>query len=408
MDINQFIATGEAEGWLYKTNNSDRKFIYGQDRDCPIYEVRIDKLHYNKQNGRIATYISRYMVEHSEGLPTDQIELDNLIQGMIEDDNPKRLKKTMLDIKAKGQQQPAIVLSNGVVIDGNRRFTCLRKLSAEEGGIPRTMRCFLFPDTYDDNAIKGLELEIQLGEDTKQEYDAISRLVDIDNWVNGGSMTAEEYAHHANIKSSDMKSMLDQIQIMKDFLEFIEAPGAFYIAQDLKLQGPIESLANRLKKCKNADDREDIKNIVFANLVMKTLGDRTRNVRDMVDNLIADEKFREEQNELAVEVLEKFEDLPEGAKVTTEFLRDHIASDSALKGEVKASQEKARTKAGNRKVKNGQVRAVRDAVSNLDGVDVDLFGKLESEQLEDMQAGLNELLHRAQELSQAIQRVQGA
>ena len=227
MDIKQFILTGEAEGWLHKTNNSDRKFINGQNQDCPIYEVRIDKLHYNKQNGRIATYISRYMVDHPEGLPSDQTALDNLIQGMIEDDNPKRLKTTMLDIKVKGQQQPAIVLSNGVVIDGNRRFTCLRKLSAEEGGIPRTMRCFVFPDTYDDNAIKGLELEIQLGQDVVQDYDPISRLVDIDRWVNGGSMTAEEYARHANIKSSDMKSMLNQISIMKDFLEFIEAPGAF-------------------------------------------------------------------------------------------------------------------------------------------------------------------------------------
>ena len=100
--------------------------------------------------------------------------------------------------------------------------------------------------------------------------------------------------------------------------------------------------------------------------------------------------------------------MPEGTKVTTEFLRDHVASDKDLKGEVKASQEKARTKAGNRKVKNGQVRAVRDAVSNLDGVDVDLLHKLEPEQLLDMQTGLNELLQRAEELSQVIQKVQEA
>ena len=179
-------------------------------------------------------------------------------------------------------------------------------------------------------------------------------------------------------------------------------------SKDLKLQGPIESLADRLKKCKNADDREDIKNIVFANLVMKTLGDRARSVRNMVDNLIEDEQFREEQSELAVEVLEKFEDLPEGTKVTTEFLRDCIASDSDLKGEVKASREKARTKAGNRKVKNGQVRAVRDAVSSLESVDVDLFDKLESQQLKDIQVGLNELLQRAEELSRAVQKVREA
>ena len=134
MDINQFIETGVAEGWLRKTNNSDRKFINGQDQDCPIYEVRIDKLHYNKQNGRIATYISRYKADHPEGLPSDQAALDKLIQDMIDADNPKRLRTTMLDIKAKGQQQPAIVLSNGVVIDGNREMQFFFHLPAQAFG----------------------------------------------------------------------------------------------------------------------------------------------------------------------------------------------------------------------------------------------------------------------------------
>ena len=254
MEMEKFINTGIAEGWVRETGNSERKFIGGQNQDCPIYEVRVDKLHFNVQNGRIATFISRYQAEHPEGLPQDQTELDNLIADMVEADNPKHLKTTMLDIKNKGQQQSAIILTNGVVIDGNRRFTCLRKLSAAENTL-RMLRCCVFPDTYDENAIKGLELEIQLGEDTKQEYDAISRLVDIDRWVNEGRMTAEEYAKHANMKQSKMKNSLAQIDMLKDFLEFCEAPGAFHIAQDLKLQGPIESLTNGLVKVKNKDKR---------------------------------------------------------------------------------------------------------------------------------------------------------
>lgn len=278
MEMEKFIKTGIAEGWVRETGNSERKFIGGQNQDCPIYEVRVDKLHFNVQNGRIATFISRYQAEHPEGLPQDQTELDNLIADMVEADNPKHLKTTMLDIKNKGQQQSAIILTNGVVIDGNRRFTCLRKLSAAENTL-RMLRCCVFPDTYDENAIKGLELEIQLGEDTKQEYDAISRLVDIDRWVNEGRMTAEEYAKHANMKQSKMKNCLAQIDMLKDFLEFCEAPGAFHIAQDLKLQGPIESLTNGLVKVKNKDKREEIKNAVFVNLMCQTFGDATRGVR---------------------------------------------------------------------------------------------------------------------------------
>ena len=84
MEMEKFINTGIAEGWVRKTGNSERKFINGQNQDCPIYEVRVDKLHFNVQNGRIATFISRYQAEHPEGLPQNQAELDNLIAGMVE------------------------------------------------------------------------------------------------------------------------------------------------------------------------------------------------------------------------------------------------------------------------------------------------------------------------------------
>lgn len=403
MEMDKFIKTGIAEGWVRKTDNSERKFIGGENQDCPIYEVRVDKLHFNVQNGRIATFISRYQAEHPEGLPQDQTELDNLIADMVEADNPKHLKTTMLDIKNKGQQQSAIILTNGVVIDGNRRFTCLRKLSAAENTL-RMLRCCVFPDTYDENAIKGLELEIQLGEDTKQEYDAISRLVDIDRWVNEGRMTAEEYAKHANMKQSKMKNCLAQIDMLKDFLEFCEAPGAFHIAQDLKLQGPIESLTNGLVKVKNKDKREEIKNAVFVNLMCQTFGDATRGVREFIDNLIADDKLREEQLDYAVEVLERLAEKPDDVVVTTEYLRDTYGSDTRLKEGMKASRNVARAKAGNRKIKNGQVRAVRNALSDVNDVDVEILHKLEPEQLADMQDGLQSLLEKAQEVLDVVQK----
>lgn len=404
MFIDTFIATGKSEGWLRDTGNSDVKFINGSSQNCPIYEVRVDKLHYNVQNGRIATFISRYEAEHGE-LPSDQDALDDLIEKMIEEDNPKHLKVTKLDIKTKGQQRAAIILSNGTVIDGNRRFTCLRQLSREEHQ-NRMVRCFVFPDTYDSNAIKGLELEIQLGEDEKEGYDPIARLVDIDRWVNEGSMTEEEYAKHANFKKGEMKKYQDQIAVMKDFLEFVGAPGAFHIAQDFKLQGAIESLAGRLSKVKNADDRMDIENVVFANLVSGSLGDRARVVRDMVDNLIEDNSYLDEQLGLAEQVLDKFEELPEGTVVTTELLRDQIGADDVLRGDFRASQEKAKTKAGNRKFKNGQVRAVRDAISDIQGVDTAVLGKLEDAQLQEMVKDVADLLKIVADLKVALDDAQ--
>ena len=408
MEINEFIRTGEAEGWLRQTDNVNNIRINGQNQDQRVYEVRIDQLHYNVQNGRIATFISRYQMEQG-ALPDDAEARDNLIERMIEQDNPARLKKTKLDIKTKGQQEVAIILSNGIVIDGNRRFTCLRLLAREEAQ-PRFLRCYIFPDTYDEKAIKGLELEIQLGRDEKVDYDPISRLVDINTWVNGGLMTKDEYALHAGMKPNDMTKALREIEVLNDFLDFVNAPGAYHIAQDLKLQGIVESLAPRLQKCKNDDERQDMENIVFANVLMGNLGDRVRAIRDLCDYIDTSERgdsaYVDEQLDIVEQVLEKLESMPQDTAVSTEFIRDHVAADAELANEQKASNEKARMKAGNSKIKNGQVRNVRDALGSLEGVDAELLAKLAPEQLSDMHDGLAHILELAAQLKVKIEFIQ--
>ena len=328
---------------------------------------------------------------------------------MIEEDNPARLRTTKFDIKNKGQQEIAIILSNGIVIDGNRRFTCLRMLSREEAQ-PRFLRCYVFPDTFDEKAIKGLELEIQLGRDEKVDYDPISRLVDINTWVNGGRMTKEEYGRHANISKGDMAKYLRQIEVLDDFLDFINAPGAYHIAQDMKLQGIVESLAQRLNSCKSADDREEMEQIVFTNVLMGNLGDRVRAVRDMCEHISASQKgdgeYVDEQLSITERVLEKLEDMPENTAVSTEFIRDHVASDADLANEQKASNEKARMKAGNSKIKNGQVRNAHDALGSLQGIDADLLGKLSAEQLADMSESLQQVMELAAQLKARVEQAQ--
>lgn len=157
-------------------------------------------------------------------------------------------------------------------------------------------------------------------------------------------------------------------------------------------------------KVKNKDKREEIKNAVFVNLMCQTFGDATRGVREFIDNLIADDKLREEQLDYAVEVLERLAEKPEDVVVTTEYLRDAFGSDTRLKEGMKASRNVARTKAGNRKIKNGQVRAVRNALSDVNNVDVEILHKLESEQLADMQDGLQSLLEKAQEVLDVVQK----
>lgn len=404
MEIRKFINDGIAQGWVRETGNSNIVRVGGKNEDCPVYEVRIDHLRYNLQNGRIATSMNRYQREQGP-LPEDPEQVALLIEGMIERDNPGRLKKTKLDIKARGQQEVAIILSNGIVIDGNRRFTCLRQLSREEHE-QRFLRCYIFPDTYDANDIKALELEVQMGRDEKLDYDAIALLSDIREWVVNGSMDSEVYRKHAGITKGKMRSNIKQVGLIDEFLELIEAPGEWYIAKDLKIQGPIESLASKLGKIKNEDERENMKLMVFANLAALSEGDRTRNLRQTMDNFLQsmreETEFAEEQMEFAERVLEKIGDRDEGERVTSEFLRDHVMADKDLKHEMKASHSKNQAKMDGRKVKQGQLDAVSDALESVGEVKTDLLFKLSIDQLKEMVEGLDELVEAAGDLKSAV------
>lgn len=404
VNIQDFINEGQQAGWLVKTGHTNAIRIGGKTEDREILEVRIDRLHYNLDNGRIATFVSRYIATRGQ-LPSDPDAADDLIERMIEEGNPQRLRRTKLDIKAKGQQEPAVVLSNGTVVDGNRRFTCLRQLSREEG-TPRLMRCYVLPDTYDRKDIKGLELEIQFGRDERLNYDPIDRLQDLDRCVNGGIMSAREYAAFASEKLSEVKKDLAVVDLIKEFLEFVDAPDEFYIAKDLQVEGPLNSLSTKLSKCRNAEEAQGLKSVVFASIATQTVGDRTRDIRDLMDDFLASckrrDEFATEQLDLAERVADKLCGREEGVKVTTEFIRDHIAADEQLKEEQKASRERARQKAEYSGAKQQQTQLVEQALAKLNDVEAPILKALPASQLRELDRSLRQVASLTERLLERV------
>lgn len=408
MDLESFIATGITEGWVRETDNVSSVYLDGHNVSKKVYEVRVDKLRYNAQNGRIATFMSRYRAEHGE-LPEGDEATNDVIEQMIEADGKQALSKTKFDIKMKGQQEVALILSNGMVVDGNRRFTCLRKLSREENSL-RFLRCFIFPDTYDVRAIKLLELDVQMGKDEKKGYDPISALVDIKRSVlENHEVTEDEYAEHAGMTKAQMRSSIAQITLIDEFLETIDAPGAYHIAQDLKIQDPILSLSRRLKKCKNEDEREDLKQVVFANLMLLDEGDRARDVRGTMDQFLESRKaggsYATEQMDIVDKVYDKLEERDEGTPMTTEFIRDNLLGDEDLKRDLKVSHDKERLRTANKKIKEDQVAGVTEALDSLRDVDTNLLDKLSSDQLAEMLDALDEVMETATQLQAYVKNV---
>ena len=181
-----------------KTEMTRKLTLDGVTKAYPVYRVHLDSLYYNDQNDRIATYISQYRSEHDGAAPdpSDREGYNAVIEQFIIDSNPDAIRKTRTNIEMVGQREPGVVLSDGRVIDGNRRFTCLRRLQRVSPDPLYFETVLMDMDIRADRKqIKLLELAIQHGEEKKVDYDQIDYA--IGTWrdiTETGLLTVEEYA----------------------------------------------------------------------------------------------------------------------------------------------------------------------------------------------------------------------
>lgn len=120
--------------YVFETGLSQKFTINGKTTAYPVYRIRLDKLFYNDQNDRIATWISQYKSEHGSNAfsQLDREEYNSIIEGFIVQSNEAAIEKTRSNIALVQQRQPGVILTDGRVIDGNRRFTCLRQLAKKD------------------------------------------------------------------------------------------------------------------------------------------------------------------------------------------------------------------------------------------------------------------------------------
>ncbi|MEK4037704.1 hypothetical protein NYE44_00980 [Paenibacillus sp. FSL L8-0493] len=358
-----------------------------------VYKIRLDELYYNDQNDRIATWISQYKAENEiTNIDTeDKEQYNRIIQGFITESNPEALKKTQNNIELIGQQEAGVILTDGRIIDGNRRFTCLRNLE-QKTGKTQYFEAVILEHNIAHNAkqIKMLELFLQHGVDKPVDYNPIDRLVGIYNdIVENKLLTAREYASSSNQTEADIKREVEKAKLMVEFLEFINAPKQFYLARTMNLSESLKDLYSMLSKVKNDDSREDLKNNVFAQLLMAPVGDTNRYIRKIgkiASNSRLLDEYLDEQSDLIENVCDAVEQHP----VTTEkIINEHIRSQKEIQLEFARSTEKWVSKADGDASRNRPAQQAEKAYEMLDTIDTNIFKKISDVQKEDIREKLD-------------------
>ncbi|WP_214762916.1 hypothetical protein [Exiguobacterium sp. s146] len=298
---------------IMKTEQKRKLALKGEVKSFDVYKIPLDLLLYNKRNGRIISWMNKL---ESEGVVVDELSKDEYnekVEKMIVDSNRNALEKTKTNIKKLGQMQPGVVLNNGTVIDGNRRFTCLRQLKREDGGDLFFYAVILDPEEgLTDADIKRLELRIQHGEERPVDYNAIDNLVDVYNDIRiNRYFTIKEYAANIDKKEPDVKKMLEKADLMVEYLKFINAEGKFYVARELELDGPLQEMTGILRKEKDEEDRIRVQDALFTALSTSKDRDLTRYIRKIGKDILRSknrEEFLEEFEDIVDEVHDAFQE----------------------------------------------------------------------------------------------------
>ena len=399
------LTGGIAIGAVIPTDISRKITIGGITKAYPVYKVRLDLLYYNNQNDRIATWISEYRSEHDGKIPSpeDGEAYNQIIEKFVIESNPAAIARTKENILQVDQREPGVVTYDGRIIDGNRRFTCLRLLAKENDKF-NYLETVILEQSVASNTkqIKMLELSIQHGEEGKIDYNPVDILVGLyHDVVETKLLSVIEYARSTNEKPGAVRKKIEIANLMVEYLEFINAPKQYHIVRDLQLYSPLEELSRLLKKCQSDEEAEDLKICVFTNILMRTSTDLGRFIRKFKDVISTPyyEDYIEEQKEIAATVLDS---LPAVGSVNSNTIRDLTKSHTEITQALERSIEKALAKAHKEESQNRPVQILEDVNTLLATITVDQFDDFSDDDFTPVKSQIDMALDTLQKLKEYI------
>lgn len=393
----------------YKPIRVEKLFFEGKNQEMPVYEIPLDKIFYNIANGRIGTHINDYNINNPDRkldqlMKEDIVEFNNEMEKLIlSSDKSNRFNDTKANIKERSQQVPGVILSDGTILDGNRRYTSLRQLYNETRDAKFHKFETMIIDTDDNDlvkkkSIKMLEIQLQHGKDEKVDYSPIQKLVDIYNNVSPKSgedslLNDYEYYKSANIKKNEYFKLKNRMEIMVDFCEYISMPEKFSVVEKLKLDGPINEISNFSLKIKRSGDEEKYENyykpLIYSILISNKEGDITRNLRGLFKTYESRslDKLVEQQLENIEKIYERLRTIPAGNELSEigKLQLTNNAEELIKSFEDTIYFEKRKERQGS------SLTNVNSAIKNIENIDHEEFKHMPEEQVKKIRTELIKL-----------------
>lgn len=199
----------------------------GEIREFNVYKIPLEFLAYNVENGRISSLVKSYKREHGDLDMTRGADAQKIAQFLFES-SEDRNKKTMRDLAQNGQMEPGIITMDGVIVDGNRRASLLRRIIDSRDFDQTTKdKCSYFlarilPEDADEKEILRLETSYQMGADSKVDYNPIEKYLHTRDMYDK-NFSIDQIAEYMGLSSN--KDVLLNLEIMELIDSYLDTYG---------------------------------------------------------------------------------------------------------------------------------------------------------------------------------------
>ena len=150
------------------------------------------------------------------------------------------------DLRARGQQQPAVVTAEGVLINGNRRTAALRSLFRDEDHKPsRYVSCLVLPADANIREIVDLETELQIAREFKEDYTWVNEALLIEEIFEREEKNWGKVASRMHMEVSSVRGQFEKLQQLHQLVAL--SPGARHHADFVPNESAFTELAKHVK-----------------------------------------------------------------------------------------------------------------------------------------------------------------
>ncbi|MDB5481708.1 MAG: hypothetical protein JWO83_2761 [Caulobacteraceae bacterium] len=165
------------------------------------------------------------------------------------------------DLRERGQQEPAVVTAEGVLINGNRRSAGLRDLwLTEHLQSARYVRTFVLPaDTTADEVID-LETELQVAKDYREDYSWVNEALLIEEIFEACNKDWDRVAQRMRLKPAEVRAQYEKLQQLHQLVAM--SKGTRHHADFVGNESAFDELSKHVRD-KSPEESASVRSVYF-------------------------------------------------------------------------------------------------------------------------------------------------